>query len=289
MIVLSTYEDYLSDLTLETKKAYIYDIKNFLDYLKVPEKVKNSFWSDITPKIVKEYMLSLRGRSRIYNRRLASLSSFFSYLIDRDIIQYNPLAAIKRKKIKSKLPSFLKPYEFRNVYYACSKLFESKELFLCQTILLTLYYTGIRLSELRSCKSSYLDLDKKELKVMGKGEIERYVPFPSDLSSRLGILYQNKEGYLFSIDNKQLDKNWIEYHLFTRLSKKTGIHIRPHKLRHSFATNSINLGMSRECLQKILGHKQISTTDWYIHVTPRVKEEYNIAYKNLEEIKNENI
>ncbi len=284
---MTIIDDYIKSLKDEllprTKKAYEYDIKHFLDYIQLRKiQIEN-----VTIKDIKNYIANSGGGTRIASRRLSSISSFFQFLIDSEKISFNPVSGIKRKRIKKKLPTFLKSYEFDNIFSKCENI-------LSKTILITFYCTGIRLSELVECTLNSFDIEKRELKVIGKGNKIRYVPVSDQLlpylldylSERKNILERNKKEsiYLFiSNEGERLEINWIEYHIFMKLTKTTGIRITPHKLRHSFATNCIENGMSRECLQLLLGHEQLSTTDWYVHIKPMVREEFNkVINKRIE-------
>ena len=276
MITIDIVERYKAslkdDLLKETVKAYVYDIGHFLAYLKGKDLV------EVTSRDIKNYLLTTGGGNRIENRRLASLSSLFNFLIEDEKILDNPVSGVKRRKVRPGKPAFLKPFEFDIVLSFCPDT-------LSRIIVLVFFYTGIRLEELRTCPLSSLDIEKRELKVKAKGGGDRYVPFPRGLlpllNEYLGKRNSDSEFLFVSENGKQLTRHWIEYHLFTRLSKESKVFVRPHKLRHSFATNCIERGMSRECLKEILGHKQISTTDWYIHITPKVKEEYDKAYDQI--------
>jgi len=257
------------NLLPRTIDAYIGDIKHFLRYYGDRDITK------VSARDIRYYLTMIKGGAKTANRKLASLSSLFNFLIEDEQIANNPVSGIRRGKVRPSAPKWLKPSEVDEVRQACLNNI------LARTIVEMFYFTGIRLEELRTCLLTSLDMEKRELKVMGKGGVERYVPFPVSLLSTLNSYLDwrnSKEPFLFvSPNSRQLTRNQIE-RIFVSLSKLSGVTVRPHKLRHSFATDAINRGMRRECLKEILGHKQISTTDWYIHIEPKIKEEYDKAY-----------
>ena len=262
--IIDEYKGTLKDLATNTIAAYEYDIAHFLRYLDICD----IDLSNVKAKTIRQYLNSTRGKARISNRRLASLNSFFSFLIEDERIEANPAAIIKGYKVEKGKPKFLKPSEVERVIESCPNI-------LLLMVVKLFYYTGIRLEELRTCQLTSLDMSKRELKVMGKGEIERYVPFPIGLlptfneylNWRNGVeIKDENRNYLFVSEvGKALSRNQIEYSM-RKLSKNSGIGVRPHKLRHSFATNCIERGMSRQALQKILGHKDISTIKTLIDI-----------------------
>ena len=127
-----------------------------------------------------------------------------------------------------------------------------------------------------------LDLKNRQLKITGKGNKVRYVRFPTSLAELFAEYLLHREGhdspYLFVTDaGEPFSRNQIEY-MTQRLSKKTGVFVRPHILRHSFATEAINRGMSRYSIQRLLGHASVTTTEWYIHMEPDVEKDYDKAF-----------
>lgn len=282
--IISEYKGTIKDLAPNTMQAYVKDVGHFLDYL---NRIGISY-SKASPKIIRRYLNSTGGKAKISNRRLSSITSFCRFLVEQELIEVNPASGMKRYKVEETVPKFLKQQDISIIRQACKQsLVETHPPILVETIISIFSFTGVRLEELRTCELNSLDLQKRELKVMGKGRIERYVPFPMEIIPLLNsyLEWRNQRpditeyvGYLFiSSTGIILSRNQIGY-ITKKLSKVTGIFVRPHKLRHSFATSAIERGMSRESLSAILGHKRISTTDWYVHIKPKVKEEYDKAF-----------
>jgi len=271
---MNKYRAYLEEHNLlpNTIDAYCYDLKRLISYLSLIELEL----VDVSPKIVTKYISDLGGSGTRKKRCLASISSYFNYLVETEIISINPVAGIRRPRVKLLDPNWLQVYEVERVRETCPDIFK--------VIVDTFYLTGIRLEELRTCRLGTLDLQGKQLKVIGKGEKPRYVPFPQSLANLFETYLETRnpspsfENYLFLTERgKPYTRNQLEY-IMVKLSKISGITVRPHILRHSFATHAIEKGMSRQSVQKVLGHVSVSTTDWYVHIEPNVRSEYDTAF-----------
>ena len=284
--LLEDYKQYLLDHSVgniadNTVLAYAADIKHFLEY------ARDMNLAEITNKhVIKFIGLPTFGKanrpcsSNTRQRRLSSIRSFFDFLIDEGLVTSNP-AFFRRVKARTGRyePDYLKPYEVSRVLQACKGI-------LPRTIVETLFGTGIRLSEMMTCQVGSVDLDKREMKVLGKGRKERYVPFSTALASTLReyinwrdeVAYPGISELFVSMEGLPLKKNWVEY-LFLKLSKASGLKVRPHKLRHSFATDAAERGMPLKTLQRILGHESQQTTEWYSHMEPDVKKDFDKAYE----------
>jgi len=271
---MDEYRAYLKEHELlpNTIDAYCYDLERFIKYL---SSIKVELL-DVSPKTVTKYISILGGSGTRKKRCLASISSYFNYLVETEMISTNPVASIRRPKVKPLEPKWLQIYEVEKIREACPDTF--------RVIVDTFYLTGIRLEELRTCQLGTLDLLGKQLKVIGKGDNPRYVPFPQSLAELFKAYIDTRnplpsfENYLFlTRRGKSYTRNQLEY-MMIKLSKISGITVRPHMLRHSFATHAIKRGMSRQSVQKVLGHASVSTTDWYVHIEPNVRSEYDTAF-----------
>ena len=271
---MNEYRAYLKEHQLlpNTIDAYCYDLERFIKYL---GSIKVEL-VDVSPKTVTRYISILGGSGTRKKRCLASISSHFNHLVETEIVGINPVAGIRRPKVKSLEPKWLQVYEVEKIRESCPNTF--------RIIVDTFYLTGIRLEELRTCQLGSLDLQDKQLKVIGKGDKPRYVPFPQSLADLLGTYIETRnpftgfENYLFLTgQGKAYTRNQLEY-MMVKLSKISGITVRPHILRHSFATHAIERGMRRQSVQKILGHVSVSTTDWYVHIEPDVRGDYDRAF-----------
>lgn len=279
-----TYERNYSELTID---AYLDDIKHFLsfledtgtdDLLKIELLDARIYLSQLTDE---EY-----NRSSI-SRKISSLRAFYQYLLSHEFIFENPFSYLHLKKSGMRLPNFFYNEEIELLFEAASG---SEPLdYRDKVILEILYGTGIRVSECQQIKLEDIDLDFGVLLVLGKGNRERYVPFGE--YARLAIeeyieycrtplmtKYNKEHDYLLiSQYGDHISVSGIQYAL-NQLIKHTSLtsSIHPHKLRHSFATHLLDNGADMRTVQELLGHKSLSSTQIYTHVTKdHLLKDYN--------------
>ena len=273
------FENFLKferNLSKNTISGYLSDLKKLIDYL-VKAKL-NIKPSEITTDIIRGFIYSesKKIKSSTQGRLISSLNLFFDYLILEEIINENPVEKIDYPKIGSKIPTTLTTAEIDLLIYN-ARLNKNNGL-RNETIIEVLYSCGLRVSELIEIKVSDLYIDEQLLKVLGKGNKERFVPI-SKIAKKLILNYiesarnhnKIKRGYedtLF-INNrgKKLSRVMI-YTILNNLAKQVGLKkkISPHVLRHSFATHLIENGADIISIQKMMGHENIVTTEKYLHV-----------------------
>ena len=223
-------------------------------------------------------------------RKLATLRSFYKFLVKRNQLGSNPVVAVRTPKQDKKLPRFLE-------YDEVKKLLETPPMNSWlgardRAILETLYSTGIRVSELVALNMDDVDFLGEIVHIRGKGKKERISPIGS---SALQVIqhymeFRNKRAQSSSnFDSKVLFVNKHGGRLSTRsvrrkmdkYLKMAGLdpEISPHTLRHSFATHMLNNGADLRSVQELLGHQSLSTTQVYTHLTTRkLKEVYENAH-----------
>lgn len=223
-------------------------------------------------------------------RKLATLRSFYKFLVKINRLSSNPLTAVRTPKQEKKLPRFL---EFEEV----KKLLETPpaDTWLGardRAILETLYSTGMRVSELVALNMDDIDFLGEVVHIRGKGKKERIAPISSSALQVIQhyIEFRNKRAQNNSnFDSKVLFVNKHGGRLSTRsvrrkmdkYLKMAGLDsaISPHTLRHSFATHMLNNGADLRSVQELLGHQSLSTTQVYTHLTTRkLKEVYDHAH-----------
>lgn len=271
---------YEKNYSTDTIDSYHSDILEYLTYL---EK-ENKDYLTIKYQDIKYYLIYLnekKNNSATISRKISALRSFYKYLVNQSYLMNNPFLSVKLPKKEKKLPRFFS-------YNELEEMFEVPDLSLPlgqrdRLILELLYATGVRVSELVNIKLS--DIRGREIKILGKGNKERYVEF-GEYADEILKLYLN-DGY------KKLNKKNSEYLLlnknYTKLSDrgvrlildhiitKTSINknISPHMIRHSFATHLLNEGCDLLSVQQLLGHASLSATSIYTHITnDRIKEVY---------------
>jgi len=223
-------------------------------------------------------------------RKLATLRSFYKFLVKRDHVSSNPVVSIKTPKQDKKLPKFLE-------YEEVVRLLNTPPANTClgardRAILEVLYSTGMRVSELVSLNMDDVDFLSEVIHVRGKGKKERICPIGSsalqsiqnyiefrnrrmanDSNFDSRVLFANKHGQRLSTRSvrRKMDKYLVEAGLDPAIS--------PHTLRHSFATHMLNNGADLRSVQELLGHQSLSTTQIYTHIsTSHMNEQYQNAH-----------
>ena len=222
-------------------------------------------------------------------RKLATLRSFYKYLIRRSLVTANPLSSIRTPKQEKRLPKCLDLEQVQKLLDAPG----DNDLLACRdkAMLEVLYSSGIRVSELVALDISDIDLDEGVLRVRGKGRkdrlapigsqaiaaVKRYIDFratdPRLSIERISRLFLNKHGE--SLSTRSVRRKLDKYLQIAGLDPG----ISPHTLRHSFATHLLNNGADLRSVQELLGHQSLSTTQIYTHLTTRkIKESYDNAH-----------
>ena len=223
-------------------------------------------------------------------RKLATLRSFYKFLVKRNHVSANPVASIRTPKQEKKLPRFLEYEDIKKLLGTppVNTWLGARD----RAILETLYSTGIRVSELVALNMDDVDFLGEVVHVRGKGKKERIAPIGS---SALQVIqhymeYRNKRAQSNgNFDSKVLFVNKHGRRLSTRSVRRkmdkylkiAGLDpaISPHTLRHSFATHMLNNGADLRSVQELLGHQSLSTTQVYTHLTTRkLKEVYDGAH-----------
>jgi integrase/recombinase XerC len=223
-------------------------------------------------------------------RKLATLRSFYKFLVKTNRRSTNPLSAVRTPKQEKKLPRFLEYEEIKRLLDAppTETWLGARD----RAILETLYSTGIRVSELVGLNMDDIDFLGEVVHVRGKGKKERIAPISSSALQAIQhyMEFRNKRAQSNShFDTRVLFVNKHGQRLSTRsvrrkmdkYLKMVGLDpaISPHTLRHSFATHMLNNGADLRSVQELLGHQSLSTTQVYTHLTTRrLKEVYDQAH-----------
>ena len=208
-------------------------------------------------------------------RSLSSLRSFFRYMLMVGAVERNPMSLISNPKVPHPLPAFLRPAEMDQLldHTKFPETFAGRRDHL---ILLTFYSCGLRISELCGMNVADVDLDRSELRVLGKRNKHRVVPFGEELHAAFVAYlperaqYANAADPAFFISEKgpRLSAEKVRQMVKSYLSLVTTQHKRtPHVLRHTFATAMLNAGADLEAVKDLLGHESVATTQIYTHTT----------------------
>lgn len=260
--------------SFQTIRAYENDLAQFKEYLLDRENISN--FLNVNYEHVRNflgYLLKYGYDKRSVGRKLSAIKSFYKFLKTLKVSEKNPASDIKSPQFDKKLPGFLTEREIKEVL-------EREISYRDKAILELFYASGLRVSELVNLKISDIDFQNQILKVKGKGEKERIVPFGSyALAAIKEYLEKRKDNspYLFvSRFNKKLSNRQIQKIVKKYLSKiKNPQATNPHALRHTFATHLLDRGADLRVVQELLGHSSLQTTQIYTHLTiGQLKEIY---------------
>lgn len=279
---LKGFKDFLSserNYSKHTLKAYIADIKEFTLVLKETGLVSENSGDidfarlDETPIRLFISRLYSKNKKSSVSRKLASVRTFFEFLIRDGKLKSNSAKLVPTPKGEKRLPTFLTVDEAVKLVETpgSDNAYESRD----RAILELLYSCGLRVSELVGINLQELDLDSMGVKVLGKGNKERLVPLGSraaeaiktylpqrlDLKPKDDYLFVNSRGGRLSV--RSIDRIIKKYAAIAGIPKN----ISPHVLRHTFATHLLGGGADLRAIQEMLGHQSLSTTQRYTHTS----------------------
>lgn len=274
-----------SDYTITN---YEEDIKIFVDFLKTEgiNKFKN-----VDYQVVRIYLRKLHEENlskKTIARRISTLRSLFKYLLKEDLIKENPMTLISNPKLDKKLPNYLNYEEIETIINLPDP---NTSLGMRDALILELLYSsGIRVSELVSIKINDINHHDKKIKILGKGNKERYVLYGNACEKKLNIylndgrldlLGKKHNDYLFlNKDGNPLTTSGVRYAL-NQIIKKSGLKLKvsPHTIRHTFATHLLNNGADLKTVQELLGHENLKATQIYTHISnDRLRKVYLNAH-----------
>ena len=285
---LEKYSHYLAvekGLSRNTLDSYRRDLNNFFLFL---DREKVSSPADVNRDLVTRYLLSLKEAGRAastISRNVASIRSFFNFLVQEDLIEDNPAQLVKAPRIEKKLPRVLTTEEVDRLLQQPRD--DGQAGLRDKAMLELLYASGIRVSELVSLNVTDFSPEVGYLRCRGKGMKERIVPVGSVAvkcvneylhNSRQKMLKRKEEKALFlNHHGRRLTRQglWKILKKYARQSELNG-EVTPHTLRHSFATHLLENGADLRSVQEMLGHSDISTTQIYTQSAQRkIREVYD--------------
>ncbi|WP_302993552.1 tyrosine recombinase XerC, partial [Parabacteroides goldsteinii] len=268
------YERNYSNYTIE---AYSKDLRQFEEYVKL-NKESVFVPGDVDADLVRSWIVSLMDEKISpvsVNRKLSSLKSFFKFLMKQGSISVNPLRLITGPKTKKPLPYFVRDKEMELLLDG-DGFDEDFEGVRDRLILEMLYDTGIRRSELIGIQDSDVDFGAMQIRVTGKRNKQRLIPFAEGLKNLIQAYTEvrNREvgsesGWFFVRKNgEQLSAGIVYTIVKKKLSEIPTLAKRsPHVLRHSFATSMLNNGAELNAVKELLGHSSLASTSVYTHTT----------------------
>lgn len=282
-------EKFLNYLRVE-KNASHHTLRNYRKDLELlREFLGETPWEKAEGLALRQFVASQRTENlskATIARRVATIRSFYRFLFREGLITANPAAVLVRPKQERKLPAFLTMEDTRRLMEAPQG--DAWMVLRDKAILETLYSTGFRVSELVSLKVRDVDLIGGAARVIGKGRKERMVPLGSFSVTAIrrylkavGSGVESPERPLFhnrfhrGLTDRSVRRILNRYLQNLSMTQK----ISPHALRHSFATHLLDRGADLRSVQELLGHKSLTTTQVYTHVsTERLKRVYESAH-----------
>ena len=279
MLSIDKFLEYLrSELnrSQRTVENYREDLKLFEQYAR---NLSDSFtWESVDSDMIRnwlEYMVDAGNKATSVNRRLSALKMFYRFALVRHYVESDPAHNLKGPKESKPLPQFLKEDEMDELLDR--KMWgDDYNNVRARTIIILFYETGMRLSELIGLDVDDVNFVRKEIKITGKGNKQRIVPFGDELKNALSeylalraqrvtvrsgaLLLADRGGRMSPVQVREIVKENLAR--VCSLKKKS-----PHVLRHTFATAMLNHGAGIESLKRLLGHAKLSTTEIYTHTT----------------------
>lgn len=290
-MLIESFLDYLQyerNYSEKTVLAYGEDIKQLQEFAQEEYGKFNPL--EVEAELIREWIVSLMDKgytSTSVNRKLSSLRTFYKYLLRQGETTIDPLRKVKGPKNKKPLPVFLKENEMNRLLDE-TDFGEGFKGCRDRLIIEMFYATGMRLSELIGLDDKNVDFSSLLIKVTGKRNKQRLIPFGEELKNAM-IEYVNvrneivltRTGAFFVRESgERLSRSIVENLVKRNLSKVVTLKKRsPHVLRHTFATTMLNHDAELGAIKELLGHESLATTEVYTHTTfEELKKVYNQAH-----------
>ena len=276
-----------------TVKSYQEDIDKFCEFI----YHEGVMIDDVDVICIRNFLteeLNQGISKRSCKRRLSTLKHFYKYMVNVGYIKDNPFVFISAPKVETKYPHALYKDQIAELFKRNAE--RTDELALRdQAILYLLYYSGIRADELVKLDVQSIALKDRVVRVLGKGNKERIIPFTADCQKvlktyidkeRIVLLRKSKDmspALFLNAQGERLTTRGLEY-ILDAIEEKIGLYVglHPHILRHSFATHLLENGADLRVIQELLGHESINATQVYTHVTEEaMKETYMLAHPRV--------
>ena len=226
-------------------------------------------------------------------RRIATLKHFYQFFIEEGLIKINPFTLINSPKVSKPLP---KTIDEPHIHQVLNQPFDQASILMMRDLALVelMYGSGLRASEVVGLTIQDVNLPQRMLRVLGKGNKQRLVPITKPCQQSISLYLKDVRPVLIqALSSEQLSSFMFLNHLgkpltvrgleyiLGQLSRRSGVdlHIHPHQLRHTFATQLLDNGADLRTIQELLGHATINTTQIYTHVSREaLQKEYRLAH-----------
>ena len=290
---METFVDYLRyerGASERTVGEYQDDLEAFESFCK--SLSDDLSWDTVDADVVREWVVSMMDRGNkpaSVQRRLSALRSFYKFLLRRGFVQHDPAHSLVAPKKERALPAFVREDEMDRLLDTPQMWGDSFGERRDRLIVMMFYHTGIRLSELLGLDDADVNVEAQTVKVTGKGNKQRIVPFGTELLHLINI-YKGERNALFGEDattaffvtdkGGRMNARQVRDMVKRKLALVTTQRKRsPHVLRHTFATSMLNHHAELESVRALLGHERLSTTEIYTHTTfEELKKVYSQAH-----------
>jgi len=279
------YERNRSELTVT---RYELSLREFQQYFEA--KDDGLTWDTVDADIIREWMEATMDKGQkatTVNTNLAALRTFYRFALARNLVNRDPAHQVLGPKKQKPLPQFLRENEM-NELLDKMEWGEGYKDVRARTIILLFYETGLRRAELRTLDNVDVDLKACQLKVTGKRNKQRIVPFGEEMAAALRHYVEVRdrevprcsEAFFVNEKGERISDGVIYYEVKKHLSRVSSLKKRsPHVLRHTFATAMLNHDAGLESVRKLLGHESLETTEIYTHTTfDQLKRVYKEAH-----------
>ena len=285
--------------SIHTVEAYKHDLRAFERFIKseYEKKEEECPLEKADQEDIKKWIISLSDQSisfRSINRKLSALKTYYSFLKKTKQIEISPfekgIFMLKTDK-KQKIPFSEAEIEIVLSYFSSKNSFDEVR---DRAVIEMLYATGMRRSELANLKVGDVDLIQRQVKILGKGDKERYIPIIPELENtlheylklRAEIANKKSEDYLFLVKNGKKIYPTLIYRIinsyFSAVTSKKNV--SPHVLRHSFASHLLDNGADLNTVKELLGHASLASTQVYTNTSlVELKRQYKKAHPRAEQ------
>ena len=247
-------------------------------------------WESVDADVIRDWMESMMDSgltAATVNGRLSAVRSFYRFALKRGLVENDPAHTITGPKKEKPLPKFIREKDMERLLQP--EMWDDNYNNVCaRTIILLFYETGMRVGELILLDDGMVDLDNRQLKVTGKGNKQRIIPFGAELEQALRDFVRLRDeqvvrvesGFFLTEKGRRVKYEQVNRMVKNHLGRVTTQQKRtPHVLRHTFATTMLNHEAGLESVKQLLGHESLATTEIYTHTTfEQLKKVYEKAH-----------